>query len=203
MFDDVLRRLKDRLLAPVARLLGARVSPSAITWLAGIAGLGSAAAALAGDNVLGLTLWVLNRLLDGLDGTHARVHGRQSAFGAYLDIVLDFVVYAAIPSALSFHDGSPAALQAAVILIASFYVNAASWMYLAALLEQRQQGAASHGELTRVTMPTGLVAGTETVIAYSLFFLAPSRLPLLFTLMAGLVLVNVVMRLVWAARRLE
>ncbi len=202
MFDDYIRRLKDRLLAPVARLLGAQVSPNAVTWLAFAAGLGSAAAALTGRHGPGLALWALNRILDGLDGTQARVHGRHSAFGAYLDIVLDFVVYAAIPAALAFHAGSPAALRAVVVLMVSFYVNAASWMYLAALLEQRQQGAAWRGELTTVTMPRGLIAGTETVIAYSLFFLMPSRLPTLFTAMAGLVFVNVAMRLWWARRRL-
>jgi len=200
MFDDYLRKLKDRLLAPIARRLGPGVSPNLLTWLALVVGLASAGAALTHRYWLGLGLWFVNRILDGLDGTQARVHHRGTAFGAYLDIVLDFVVYAAIPSALALADGSFAVAMAACLLLASFYVNAASWMYLSALLEQREQGARATDEITAVTMPRGLVAGTETVVAYALFFLLPARLPELFALMAILVLATVGQRLVWAKR---
>ena len=55
------------------------------------------------------------------------------------------------------------------LLVASFYVNAASWMYLAALLEQRNDGAAARGETTAVTMPPGLIGGAETVAFYAAF----------------------------------
>lgn len=202
MFDDLLRRLKDRLLEPIARRLGATVSPHAVTILAFVAGLASALAVLAGYWSGGLTLWLVNRLLDGLDGTHARLHGRSTPFGAYLDIVLDFVVYAAIPASMALASRSFEVALAAVALLAAYYVNAASWMYLSALLEQRQQGARATGELTTVTMPRGLIAGTETVVAYVLFFLWPSRLPALFGVMAFLVLVTAAQRLVWARRHL-
>src|SRR5262245_28438980 len=101
MLDRHLRAVKDRSLAPVARWLGSGISPVAITWAAFAAGVGSAVAALTGARIVGLSLWIVNRLLDGLDGTHARVHDRVTHFGAYLDIVLDFVVYAAIPIAIT------------------------------------------------------------------------------------------------------
>ncbi|MEP6991281.1 MAG: CDP-alcohol phosphatidyltransferase family protein, partial [bacterium] len=77
-----------------------------------------------------------------------------------------------------------------------------SWMYLAALLERRDLGARVHGELTSITMPEGVVGGTETVLFYTLFFLFPHHLVVLFGSMAALVLVSVVLRLVWAARQL-
>src|SRR5262245_28318899 len=143
MFDDYLRRMKDRWLTPVARALGPRVSPAAITVVAFLVGLGSATAVIGGMTRVALGLWLLNRVLDGLDGTHARVHGRASRFGAYLDIVLDFVVYAAIPMAIAWRHGTLTMALAALVLVATFYVNAASWMYLAALLEQRNDGAAA------------------------------------------------------------
>ncbi|MGD9902782.1 MAG: CDP-alcohol phosphatidyltransferase family protein [Vicinamibacterales bacterium] len=203
MFDDYFRAWKERLLAPVARLLGPRVAPNVLTVSAAAAGAACVVTAWQGRHGIALALWWLNRVLDGLDGTQARVHGRQSAFGAYLDIVLDFGVYAGVPIALAVHDGTSTTLTAALVLVAAFYVNAASWMYLAALLEQRQQGAASRGELTTVTMPPGLVAGTETVVAYSLFLLWPAALAPLFTAFAALVLAGVVLRLRWASRHLD
>src|SRR5262245_47866831 len=137
MFDRSLRALKDRSLAPVARRLGPGISPMTITWAAFAAGVASALAAFTGATIPALGLWIANRLLDGLDVTHARVHGRETPFGAYLDIVLDFVVYAAIPIAIAARSGTPDMTFAGLLLIASFYVNAASWMYLAAILEQR------------------------------------------------------------------
>jgi phosphatidylglycerophosphate synthase len=200
VFDRYLRVIKDRWLAPVARILGPRVPPAAITWAAFAAGLGSAGAALDGSMMLGLGLWVVNRVLDGLDGTHARLHRRDSDFGAYLDIVLDFVVYAAIPIALAARAGTAAMWLAGMLLLATFYVNAASWMYLAALLERRQEGAGARGEPT--TVPSGLVGGAETVAFYILFFLWPAQQVRLFGVMAALVLVNVLLRLYWATRHL-
>ena len=203
MFDHLFRSFEDVLLRPVARALGPRLAPTAITWLAFAAGLASAAAVLAGNLGVALGLWLVNRVLDGLDGTHARVHARVSQFGAYLDIVLDFVVYAAIPVAFVVAARQFEVALAGVFLLASFYVNAASWMYLSALLEARLDGAAAHGETTSVTMPSGIVAGTETIVFYVLFFLMPSRQAALFTLMAMLVLANVAVRLYWANRRLR
>jgi phosphatidylglycerophosphate synthase len=198
MFDRYLRGIKDRWLAPLARLLGPDVSPQTITWMAFGIGLGSAAAVLAGAMTWGLFLWIANRFLDGLDGTHARVHDRESPFGAYLDIVLDFVVYAAIPIAMAARQGTQATAFAGLLLVASFYVNAASWMYLAAILEQRHEGAIARGESTTVTMPPGLIGGAETVGFYVAFFLWPTHQLWLFHAMAALVLVNVALRLNWA-----
>jgi len=201
MFDRRLRALKDRLFTPLAQAIGPRVSPNAITWVACAVGMGSALAALAGHQLAGLGLWLTNRALDGLDGTQARVHDRGSRFGAYLDVVLDFAVYAAIPLAMAVA-GGPAVTLASAFLLASFYVNAASWIYLAALLEQRGEGAAARREVTAVTMPPGFIAGTETVVFYSLFFLLPQQRAWLFGVMGVAVLANVGVRLLWAHRHL-
>ncbi len=94
-------------------------------------------------------------------------------------------------------------LAACAALLGSFFVNAASWMYLSAVLERRGAGARARGELTTVTMPPGLIAGAETVVLYTLFLLVPSRLAELFALMAALVYATVVQRLVWAWRHLR
>jgi phosphatidylglycerophosphate synthase len=202
MFDRYLRRLAEAWLAPIARAIGPGLAPEAVTWAAFAAGLGSAGAALAGEMAIGLALWILNRLLDGLDGALARLHGRTSPFGAYLDIVLDFAVYAAIPLAMTARAAAPLAFSG-MLLASSFFVNAASWMYLAAILEQRREGAVARGESTTITMPPGLIAGFETIVFYAAFFVAPAYQRELFQTMAALVLVNVAIRLVGARRHLQ
>lgn len=203
MFDHLLRGLKDRLLTPVARLLGPTLSPNLLSWLALVFGLACAGAVWRGQLGWALALWLANRALDGLDGTQARVHGRGSQYGGYLDIVLDFVVYAAIPIAIVASHPTPRYAVAGAALLGSFLVNAASWMYLAAILEQRHEGAKAGGELTSITMPPGLVAGTETVVFYSLFLVWPAQQITLFWVMATLVFGNVALRLLWAKRHLR
>ena len=202
MLDPLLRPVKERYLAPVAIAIGTRVSPMAATIAALLVGLGAAACAAAGLYSVALLLWIVNRLLDGLDGTLARVHGTQSDLGGYVDILLDFVVYAAIPMGFALGIGDRATFAAALALLASFYVNTASWMYLAAVLERRDAGARSRGELTTITMPPGLIGGTETIMFYAAFFLFPVLVVPLFWIMCGLVSVTVLQRLRWAIRNI-
>jgi len=199
MFDHLLRGLKDRWLAPLARLLR-WVSPNLLSVLALLLGLAAAAAAARAAYGAGLALWLANRITDGLDGSVARLADRQTDFGGYLDILLDFIVYAAIPVGLAIGAGGRDVLLAAAVLEGAFFVNACSWMYLSAVLEKRASGAAASGELTTVTMPPALVAGFETVVFFALFFIVPGRLVLLFALMTSMVAINVVQRLVWARR---
>jgi phosphatidylglycerophosphate synthase len=202
MIDKALREPKELAMALVVRGPIRRLHPTVVTVLAAGFGVAAALAAWQGSYLPALSLWAANRVLDGLDGTLARITGRQSDLGAYLDIVLDHLVYAAIPFGLAVAAGTPAALLALAALLSSFYVNAASWMYLAALLEKRSAGAAASGELTGVTMPTGIIEGAETVVFYTLFLLLPGATAPLFWLMAALVAITAAQRVLWAIRTL-
>ncbi len=197
MFDEWLRAWKDRVLARPAAWLGG-TSPVAVTVIGFLTGVCAVLALALGWRFVAVGCWLVNRTLDGLDGTLARQRGRTSDFGAYLDIMLDFVIYAAIPIVLVLRDPVPERMVAALLLLATFYLNAASWMYLAAILERRGGGAS----LTTVVMPPGLIGGTETIVFYILFMLLPSSLTVLFVAMAALVSVNIIQRIVWSARRL-
>ncbi len=202
MIDEYLRVPKEKILEPLGRAMTG-VSPSVVTIAACVAGIGSGITASQNLNGVAIGLWGLNRLLDGLDGTIARVNQRQTDLGGYLDIVLDMVVYAAIPIGLAFGSSQPQAFVALTFLLASFYINSATWMVLSALLEKRNQGAKTNGELTTVTMPGGLIEGLETIIFYTFFLLFPQWLPGLFAVMAGLVLVTAFQRVIWAIRNLK
>ncbi|GIK75702.1 MAG: hypothetical protein BroJett021_46900 [Chloroflexota bacterium] len=201
MLDHTLRAYKDDLLRPIASQLRP-ISPNTITVIALIVGLGAAGAAAIQAYWLALGLWLLNRLLDGLDGMVARSFARQSDLGGYLDIMFDFVVYAAVPIGLYWADQNSTNALALIFLLGSFYINAASWIYLAAILEKRAAGARARGERTTVAMPDGLIGGAETILFFCLFLSFPSALALLFAIMTGMVLIGVGMRLYWAQRNL-
>ena len=99
MLDDRLRGYKDRALTPLA-MLARGVSPNAISLSALLVGLAAAWGAALGLPIIAVILWLLNRVLDGIDGIVARHIGRQKDFGGYLDILTDFAVYAAVPIGL-------------------------------------------------------------------------------------------------------
>lgn len=203
MLDPLLRGVKDRLLDPVARATGPFLHPNDVSALSFAVGAGAVVFAAAGAGGWALGAWLASRLLDGFDGSLARVHGLESDLGGYLDILLDFVLYAAIPIALVVGAGpDPRTQLALAFVLAAFYVNAASWMVLSAILEKRNQGARARGEQTVVAMPDALIGGTETIVFFTAFFLFPGRLTELFTVMAVLVLLSAAQRLVWAVRRL-
>ena len=170
-----------------------------VTWLAFLAGIVAAAFAYFGSVPWSVGLWLLGRVLDGLDGAIARESGSQSDYGGYLDIVLDIVVYAAVPLALAFGQGSPNAVAAAAVLMGAFYINVGSWMYLSALLEKRLAAGINP---TSVVMPAGLVEGSETVAFYTLFLLIPGLLIEFFLVMAALTLLTALVRTIFAKRLL-
>lgn len=223
MIDKFGRRIKDAFLTPMLRVVPKGIHPNSVTLLSLPPGVATALFAALGIWPWALVAFLLNRALDGLDGLLARTRGVQSDFGGYLDIMIDFLVYAAIPVGIwvgvegelviptaeaGIGVSRSGGLQALplVVLLAVFYVNAASWMYLSSVLEKRRAapaGARAVSRTTTVEMPSGLVEGTETVLFYLLFLLLPSYYPLLFYLMAAATSVGVVQRLSWAWRRLR
>jgi phosphatidylglycerophosphate synthase len=176
-----------------------------ISLAAFAAGLGCCVLLYRGSMLGALGLWIVNRLLDGLDGAVARQQGRESDLGGYIDMVLDLIVYALIPisAAAATAPGSEALWLSLSFLLASFYVNAGSWMYLSAILEKRGRGACDMGEQTTVTFPTGLVEGAETMLLFTLIIILPGQLIGLFWLIAVLVGITTVQRIVWATRQLR
>lgn len=227
MVDHVGRRLKDILLNPLLGLIPSWVHPTGVTLLSLVPGIAAALFAAFGMWLWALFAFALNRILDGLDGLIARGRGLQSDFGGYMDIMIDFVVYAAIPvgvwvgveaplptSGLEEGDlrlvsgGLLSRALPLITLLALFYVNAASWMYLSSLVEKRRAEEPRRSKLdaertTSIEMPGGLVEGTETVLFYLLFLLVPSYYPLLFFLMAVGTSIGVLQRLHWAWNHLR
>lgn len=204
MLDRLTRPLKDKMLYPFVKLIGSSLSPNVITLFSFILGLGSVYFIVSNRLSLALCLWILNRIFDGLDGAVARESGKQSDFGGYLDILVDFILYAMIPIAFTYVFGWG---QRSWIILAGmislFYINSASWMYLSAILEKRKAGSESKEEQTSITMPSGIVEGTETIIIFTLFYLFPLKINLLFTVMTLSLLPGICFRLVWAWKNLK
>lgn len=203
MLDNALRGVKEQLLLPAAWAVGRALHPNIITLIAFVWGIMAALFLAWQWYMWGLAFWLLNRFFDGLDGTVARENNLQTDFGGYFDILTDFVIYALVPITLVYAAPSEAAYLSLAFLLGVFYINSASWMYLSAILEKRARGATATGEMTSVTMPSGIIGGAETIVFYCAFILLPQYIVPLFVLMGLLVMVTIGQRLVWAMKTLD
>ena len=170
MLDASIRRRIDPVLLSMGRWLADRgATPNGVTLAAFIVGMAAAAAIAVGTYWVGLVLLLLSRLGDGLDGWVARASNRQSDFGGFLDIVLDFAFYGAIPTAFALaHPGANAV--AACVLVLTFYVNGASFLAYATMAEKR--GTAERGSKS-LLYTTGLAEATETIAVFVAMCLFP------------------------------
>ncbi|MCW5636903.1 MAG: CDP-alcohol phosphatidyltransferase family protein [Rubrivivax sp.] len=154
------------------RLAAAGIGADAVTWT-GFAFGAAAAAAIAFEAPLaGLACIVLSRLADGLDGAIARATAPTDR-GAFLDITLDFLFYAAVPLGFAVADPPANALPAAVLL-AAFIGTGSSFLAFAVLAERR--GLASTGYPSKGFFYLGgLTEGTETIACFTLMCLVPQH----------------------------
>ncbi|MEL6817097.1 MAG: CDP-alcohol phosphatidyltransferase family protein [Pseudomonadota bacterium] len=201
MFDGTLRPKLDPYLDALARRLArAGASANAVTIAGLVIGLFAAGAIWAGQYWLGLALLLLSRICDGLDGAVARVTS-SSDFGGYLDIVLDFVFYGAIPLGFVLADPSANAIAGAV-LIFSFYVNGASFLAFAIMAEKHKLTTDQRGEKS-FFFSTGLAEATETIVVFVLFCLLPTWFPIIAYIFAIIVFYTALSRIVMTGRVLS
>lgn len=194
MLDPILRRWIDPPLDRAGAWLARRAVSANAVSLAGLA-IGVVAVPLLahGHYAAALSIILLNRLLDGLDGAIARQRG-ATAFGGYLDIFCDMAFYAAIP--LGFALASPANALWAALLLASFVCTASSFLGRAVLALQR--GETDEGRRGRKSFfhAAGIIEGSETIAAFILFCLFPAAFPWLAGLFAALCFWTAAARLV-------
>lgn len=172
MLDGWMRGIIDPALGRMGKSLAAQgVGADAVT-LAGL-GLGLVAAgiiAVGGPGWAAALPMLASRVADGLDGAVARARGKTD-FGGYLDIVCDFVFYAAIPMAFVLRDPGVNAVAGA-FLLASFYVNGTTFLGFAVLAERRGMETRARGEKS-LYFTAGLLEGTETIGFFLILCLVP------------------------------
>lgn len=197
MLDRFLRPLIDPPLNRLGRgLAGAGIGANAVTLAGLLLGLGAALAIAWGAPLVGLGLILASRLADGLDGAVARAT-RLSDLGGFLDIVADFVFYAAVPLGFVLADPGANALAGAA-LIASFYVNAATFLGYAILAAKRDLSTEARGRKSWYHAG-GLLEGSETIAFFLAFCLWPGAFAALAWVFAALTLITAAGRVAQAA----
>jgi phosphatidylglycerophosphate synthase len=190
-------RLDPWLDAAAARVAAAGVSANAITYGACVVGLAAAAAIAAGWFWLGFFLIGISRIGDGLDGAVAKINGKTD-LGGYLDVVLDFVFYGAIPLGFVVFDPRANGLAGAALLFA-FYVNGSSFLAYAVMAEKRKLITASRGPKS-LFFTTGLAEASETIAVFLAMCVFPEWFAAIACVFAVLTLYTALSRIVLARR---
>ena len=201
----MLDRFVQSRLAPVLQAIGRALvragwGADALTVLGFALGMAAAVAIANHAFGLGLVLLLLSRLMDGLDGTVARLT-RPTDAGGFLDIALDFLFYAAMPLAFAWADPVANALPAAVLL-ACFMGTGSSFLAFAVLAEKRQ--------LSETALPGksfyflgGLTEATETIAVFAAMCWWPHHFAMLAYGFSALCAITIAMRVVWGYQKLK
>jgi phosphatidylglycerophosphate synthase len=153
-------------------LLRAKLSANAVTLIG--AAIGLAALPLLAVQCYGwaLTVVLVNRFLDGVDGTMARMVGPTDR-GAFLDTVCDFLFYAAVPLGFALANPALNALPAAVLL-ASFIGTATTFLAFAVVAAKRGMLSPAYPNKGFYYLG-GLTEGTETILLFCAMCLWPQH----------------------------
>jgi phosphatidylglycerophosphate synthase len=194
MFDPIVKTLA----APAttrggALLAGARAD---LVSLAGfVFGIGAIPAIATHHYWAGLALILLNRLVDALDGAVAR-QSRATGRGAFLDMVLDLIVFAGVPFAFALAD--PSRALAAAFFIFAIAASGASAVFFGMLASREgSPGAVVFGYVGRI------MEDTELTLAFAIACLAPNWFSLIAYIAGVLCFLTAGARIGFALGRFE
>lgn len=192
MLDTAARRLTGPPLDAVARRAAAAgIRPTTITGAGWLAGIGCCLAIVAGAWPVAIVLWVVNRVLDGLDGAVARQTG-PTDLGGFLDILADFSIYAGVVLAVAIE--VPDARLACAALLVAYYVSGTAFLALSSILERRR--AEDHLDQRSLRFVGGLAEGTETAIVYVVLMALPAHAELIVWIFCAAVAITALQRTV-------
>ncbi|ASY61600.1 putative phosphatidylglycerophosphate synthase [Sinorhizobium sojae CCBAU 05684] len=196
MLDGAVRRRLEPILDRIGMALANHGVGADMVTISGLL-LGFVAAILiAFESYLSGAAFILfSRLCDGLDGAVARA-SRKTDFGGFLDIVLDFAFYGAIPLAFVIADPSANGLAGGFLLFA-FYVNGSTFLAFAVMAEKRAMTTEVRGAKS-LYFTTGIAEATETIVFLLACCLFPSWFPALAALFAAVCLYTALARIVLA-----
>lgn len=142
--------------------------------------------------LLALFFILLNRLLDGLDGTLARMTTPTDK-GGFLDIVLDFLFYSSIPLGFALANPEQNALAAAVLIYA-FIGTGCSFLAFAVIAAKKQMSSTDYPNKSFYYLG-GLTEATETIFVFALMCLWPEWFAVFAYIFAALCAITTFLRI--------
>jgi archaetidylinositol phosphate synthase len=162
------------------------IGPNMITAAALLSGIAAGIFTAFGMMIPGLILLWLSGLLDVLDGTVARITGKATKLGAYMDLVFDRIVETAM--IIGFYFLSQKNALACILFLTAIIFNFSSFIVCGALFENK--GTKSmHYDI-------GIAERTETFIVFSLVMLIPKLSVSILLIFAGIIFLTGIFRFI-------
>ena len=164
-------------------LVRLKIKPNAITIVAFAIGLFSAIFIGLSKPIVALVLLWISGLLDVLDGSVARLTGKSSASGAYMDLIFDRMVEAFI--ILGFTILAPTNYLAYILFYISVIFNFTTFIVAGALFKNASEKSMHYD--------TGIAERTETFIVFSLMLMFKNHIfPILMAFNAIIFLTGII-----------
>lgn len=197
MFDRSIQRLIQKPLSFLGKFLLKILQPNQITFIGFFFGIVMCFLIFINSYFLAILFLFLNRLCDGLDGVMAR-QTSPSPLGAYLDIILDFIIYAAF--VLVFSLENEINLLTGVFLLFSYICTGTTFLTQAIIqpqLDYSQQQDNDEDEIPKSFIyASGLIEGTETIFFMFLCLIMPKAFPILGFLFSVMCLITAIARVI-------
>lgn len=197
MFDRSIQRLIQKPLSFLGKFLLKILQPNQITFIGFFFGIVMCFLIFIHSYFLAILFLFLNRLCDGLDGVMAR-QTSPSPLGAYLDIILDFIIYAAF--VLVFSLENEINLLTGVFLLFTYICTGTTFLTQAIIqpqLDYSQQQDNVEDEIPKSFIyASGLIEGTETIFFMFLCLIMPKAFPILGFLFSILCLITAIARVI-------
>lgn len=197
MFDRSIQRLIQKPLSFLGKFLLKILQPNQITFIGFFFGIVMCFLIFIHSYFLAILFLFLNRLCDGLDGVMAR-QTSPSPLGAYLDIILDFIIYAAF--VLVFSLENEINLLTGVFLLFTYICTGTTFLTQAIIqpqLDYSQQQDSIEDEIPKSFIyASGLIEGTETIFFMFLCLIMPKAFPILGFLFSVLCLITAIARVI-------
>ena len=205
MLDRVCRRALDAPLGRMAAVLDRPgITPDRITVFGLVVGLAGALFAGLASWPFALTLWLLSRLADGLDGPLARRRSKQAGdktstdAGGFLDIAADFVVYGTFVIGVGI--GTGGSLLPFMAVLFAYYINGSVFLAFSSIAERSGKRIDDGRSLSFLG---GLAEGTETIVVHALWCLLPLWAEPIAWIWAAIVAISATQRIAGGYRALR
>jgi len=198
MFDRSIQRLTQKPLSFLGKFLLKIFKPNQITLIGFFFGIVMCFLIFIHSYFLAILFLFLNRFCDGLDGVMAR-QTSPSPLGAYLDIILDFIIYAAFVLVFSLHNEIN--LLTGVFLLFSYICTGTTFLTQAIIqpqldYSQRDQDDIKDEIPKSFIYASGLIEGCETIFFMFACLILPKAFPILGFLFGILCLITAMARVI-------
>ena len=179
MIDVEMKKILERWKLSAAKHVPPYVSANMISVIGTLLCVISAIIYVYEYTISSVVIGVIGIITDGLDGGVARLRGTQSDYGAYIDLVSDFVTYCIYPMMMAIRHDTKSQYISAMFILLVFCVNTTSCLFFM-VIETRQEVLYKKDienekeQLKKISLPRSLCEATETYIYLILCIIIPS-----------------------------